>query len=148
MVFFPILSSLYTEKQRLRCAACCEVWLVFFFNPSNRLLMDLLRKHLWLWVVFGMVFMSVTITIVFLFICKCISRRGRFESLQHTFHKLPDEPSFVSQENNLASFSCLHTHLFSSSSYIRDVEMEMWHSLDKRHDKTSVGVQMYSFLLA
>ncbi|XP_030603159.1 uncharacterized protein scimp [Archocentrus centrarchus] len=56
--------------------------------------MDLLRKHMWLWVVFGMVFMSVVISIIFLFICKCVSRRGK-----HRIARLKKEHSFRTESN-------------------------------------------------
>ncbi|KAF3705818.1 hypothetical protein EXN66_Car021509 [Channa argus] len=44
--------------------------------------MGYLRKFLWLWVILGMIFVTVVISLVFFFINLCISRRGKHRILQ------------------------------------------------------------------
>ncbi|XP_070839499.1 uncharacterized protein [Chaetodon trifascialis] len=43
--------------------------------------MDLLRKYMWLWVIAGMLFVCLVISLIFLLINKCISRGGENFSL-------------------------------------------------------------------
>ncbi|XP_069001994.1 uncharacterized protein [Embiotoca jacksoni] len=44
--------------------------------------MSLLRKYIWLWVIVGMIFVSGIISLIFILINKCISRRGNLRLLQ------------------------------------------------------------------
>ncbi|KAK2828405.1 hypothetical protein Q5P01_019439 [Channa striata] len=75
------------------------------FNPSEwlpeklpavfrKVSMDILRKFIWLWVIIGMIFVSVMIGLIFILINKCISRRGK--------HRLSQiqKPSSFSVESN------------------------------------------------
>ncbi|KAM7397588.1 hypothetical protein PAMA_005751 [Pampus argenteus] len=55
--------------------------------------MDLVRKYMWLWVIIGMVFVSVVTCLIFMLIYKCISSSGKHRILQ-----IPRSGSF-SQEN-------------------------------------------------
>lgn len=45
---------------------------------SSRELMDLLRNLLWLWVIIVTIFAWIVISLIFVFINKCISRAGRW----------------------------------------------------------------------
>ncbi|XP_013764305.1 ring-infected erythrocyte surface antigen isoform X1 [Pundamilia nyererei] len=58
-------------------------------------IMAFIRKYLWLWVVVGMVFVSVVISIIFMFICKCISRKRG----QHKIHNVKNEFNFKTESN-------------------------------------------------
>ncbi|XP_042074226.1 ring-infected erythrocyte surface antigen isoform X3 [Haplochromis burtoni] len=58
-------------------------------------IMAFIRKYLWLWVVIGMVFVSVVISIIFMFICKCISRKRG----QHKIHNVKNEFNFKTESN-------------------------------------------------
>lgn len=53
-------------------ASCCRL---------STARMSLLREFMWLWVIAGMVFVSVLISLLFVLISRCISRGGFF--LQH-----------------------------------------------------------------
>ncbi|XP_069574916.1 uncharacterized protein [Brachyistius frenatus] len=44
--------------------------------------MSLLRKYIWLWVIVGMIFVSGIISLIFILINKCLSRRGKLRLLQ------------------------------------------------------------------
>lgn len=46
-------------------------------------IMELLREYLWLWVIIGMIFVTVVISIIFFLINKCLSKRGKLNH-QHT----------------------------------------------------------------
>ncbi|AWO99700.1 putative bifunctional lysine-specific demethylase and histidyl-hydroxylase NO66-like [Scophthalmus maximus] len=39
--------------------------------------MELLRKYMWLWVICGILFVSLAISFIFLLINKCLSRGGK-----------------------------------------------------------------------
>ncbi|XP_004551240.3 uncharacterized protein scimp [Maylandia zebra] len=58
-------------------------------------IMAFIRKYLWLWVVVGMVFVSVVISIIFMFICKCISRKRG----QHKIPTVKNEFNFKTESN-------------------------------------------------
>ncbi|XP_005458314.1 uncharacterized protein LOC102083076 isoform X1 [Oreochromis niloticus] len=61
---------------------------------EESVIMPFIRKYLWLWVVVGMVFVSVVISIIFLFICKCVSRKGK-----HKINHLKKEFNFKTESN-------------------------------------------------
>ncbi|XP_056295057.1 uncharacterized protein LOC130209432 isoform X5 [Pseudoliparis swirei] len=50
---------------------------------SSRELMDLLRNLLWLWVIIVTIFAWIVISLIFVFINKCISRAGKHRSTQN-----------------------------------------------------------------
>ncbi|KAL3970647.1 apoptosis regulatory protein Siva [Sarotherodon galilaeus] len=61
---------------------------------EESVIMAFIREYLWLWVVVGMVFVSVVISIIFLFICKCMSRKGK-----HEINHLKKEFNFKTESN-------------------------------------------------
>lgn len=53
----------------------CALW--------TRSLMEPLRHLFWLWVVLGMIFVSMVIGLIFFLINKCISKKGKYFQLHH-----------------------------------------------------------------
>ncbi|XP_056295056.1 uncharacterized protein LOC130209432 isoform X4 [Pseudoliparis swirei] len=59
---------------------------------SSRELMDLLRNLLWLWVIIVTIFAWIVISLIFVFINKCISRAGKHRSTQNLTAKSNQDP--------------------------------------------------------
>ncbi|XP_026225670.1 uncharacterized protein LOC113168848 isoform X2 [Anabas testudineus] len=71
--------------------------------------MDILRKYLWLWVILGMIFVSVVICVIFLLINKCISRKGKHRISQLEKRSVFPTESNKYQETNLVNHQPLST---------------------------------------
>ncbi|GAA6233511.1 uncharacterized protein LOC117955920 isoform X2 [Lates japonicus] len=63
--------------------------------------MDLARRYMWVWVIVGVIFVSVVISLIFLLINKCISRGGKHRISQLERGSLFTVKSNTYQERNL-----------------------------------------------
>lgn len=77
-----------------RQMCCTQVWVWFLalsllifcpFFSSKTSSMTFLRKYIWVFVVLGMVFVSLVISLIFLIVNKCISTKGKLNLPQAVF---------------------------------------------------------------
>ncbi|XP_065819358.1 protein P200 isoform X1 [Labrus bergylta] len=73
-----------------------------------RMLMDALRKNMWIWVIVGMIFVSVVISVIFILINRCISRRARRRFMSpHLLNRRSDDTNSSNkyQERNFKAIT-------------------------------------------